>query len=251
MAHILLIEDEIDLSNLIRAELVADGHQVIQAFDGLLGAQYAEEQPFDLVILDWMLPGLDGLAVCRRIRQRHLVPIVMLTARTELVDRVLGLEVGADDYIGKPFSMQELRVRIYAILRRVAFERQNTLSSAPKTNEETTQRSLTPLPHLETTPPLVHGSLSIYPDIRVVKLYNREIELTRKEYDLLLLLASYPGRPFGREFLLEQIWGDSYEGLDRVVDTQIKRLRKKLGPYGEKIATVWGIGYRFQNSSQP
>nr|BBH87102.1 hypothetical protein KTC_18530 [Thermosporothrix sp. COM3] len=196
-----------------------------------------------------MLPGLDGLAVCRRIRQRHLVPIVMLTARTELVDRVLGLEVGADDYIGKPFSMQELRARIYAILHRVAFERQHALPPAPKANEETTLHSLKPLPQLETTPALVRGPLSIYPDTRVVKLYDQEIELTRKEYDLLLLLASYPGRPFGREFLLEQIWGDGYEGLDRVVDTQITRLRKKLGPYGEKIATVWGIGYRFLDES--
>ncbi|QBD79439.1 response regulator transcription factor [Ktedonosporobacter rubrisoli] len=242
MATILIVEDEVDLSHLIRAELEADGQKVVQAFDGVTAVQYVEKQSFDLIILDWMLPDLDGLAVCRRIRERYLIPIVMLTARTALVDRVLGLEVGADDYVSKPFSMQELRARISAVLRRVAFERGTRLTPGAKQPDEAT--SHVPL-HLPTTPPLRRGSLCICQDERVVTLDNEIIDLTRKEYDLLLLLASYPGRTFGREFLIEQIWGNDYEGLDRVVDTQIKRLRKKLGPFGDKLVAVWGIGYRF------
>jgi DNA-binding response OmpR family regulator len=236
MARILIVEDELDLSNLIRTELEADGHHIEQAFDGHIAVQYIERQTFDLVILDWMLPGLDGLAVCRRIRQHSLVPIVMLTARTELVDRVLGLEVGADDYISKPFSMHELRARIFALLRRVAFERQPTLSAPPS-----------PQPSIPNKPLIKRGDLIIYPEERMVNLNGNPIELTRKEFDLLLLLATHVGRTFGREYLLDNIWGTDYEGLDRVVDTQITRLRKKLGPHGEKIATIWGIGYRYQD----
>jgi DNA-binding response OmpR family regulator len=242
MATILVVEDEIDLNNLIRSELEADGHVVVQVFEGPTAVQQAGARPFDLIILDWMLPGLDGLAVCRQIRQQSLVPIVMLTARTELVDRVLGLEVGADDYIGKPFSMHELRARIFAVLRRVAFERQAPPASPLEQHNATTPAGNAP--RLKTSAPLIVGPVRIQQDERTVTLNGELIDLTRKEYELLLLFASYPGRTFSREFLLEQIWSDNYDVMDRVVDTQITRLRKKLGPFGEKLVTVWGIGYR-------
>src|SRR3982075_1817910 len=128
MALILLVEDEVDMSNLIREHLQAEGHAVQQAFDGRTALALAQKRPPDLVILDWMLPDLDGLAVCRRLREDHLMPIIMLTARTEEVDRVLGLEVGADDYVAKPFSMRELLARARAALRRVALDSQRTIS---------------------------------------------------------------------------------------------------------------------------
>lgn len=162
----------------------------------------------------------------------------MLTARTEEVDQILGLEVGADDYISKPFSIRQVLALVRAILRRVEFDSQKVDSSD--------------LPSLEYAPPspgapapLVRGLLHISPAERSVRLNGQEIELTPKEYDLLLLLASHPGWVFKREVLLQQVWGDSYEGFDRTIDNHVTRLRKKLGPIGEKIETVWGVGYRF------
>src|SRR5215469_689000 len=243
MATILVVEDEKDLCNLIRSQLEAEGYTVHQAFDGPTALELVEAHSPHLVILDWMLPGLDGLSVCRRIRENHLMPILMLTARAEEVDRVLGLEVGADDYVVKPFGMRELLARVRAILRRVALdsriyapaEAQNTDAVA-----HGAQGALPPAPA-----PVVHGSLYIDLARHSVTIEGAEIEVTPKEFDLLVLLASHPGRAFSREFLLEQIWGYEYDGLDRTVDTQITRLRKKLGPLSEKLVTVWGVGYRF------
>src|SRR5258706_265640 len=166
MAAILVVEDEVDLCNLIRSKLEAEGHTIFQAFDGLTALTLVDEHRPQLVILDWMLPGMDGLAVCRQLRQIYLMPIIMLTARTEEIERIVTLD-------------------------------------------------------------------------------TIEIDLTPKEYELLLLLASHPGRAFSREFLLQHLWGYDYDGFDRTVDTHITRLRKKLGSLGEKIVTVWGVGYRF------
>jgi DNA-binding response OmpR family regulator len=236
MATILIVEDERDLCNLIRTQLEAEGHTVYQAFDGKTALQLVEAHPPQLVILDWMLPGLDGLTVCRQIRQNHLMPILMLTARSEEVDRVLGLEVGADDYVVKPFSMRELLARVRAILRRVALDSQ--LIAPPESSS--TQSVLHPAPE-----PIVCGTLRIDLARHIVTINDAEIEMTPKEFDLLVLLASHPGRAFSREFLLEHIWGYEYDGLDRTVDTQITRLRKKLGPLSERLVTVWGVGYRF------
>src|SRR5438105_1298562 len=144
MASILVVEDEIDICNLLRSELEAEGHTVFQAFDGNVALQLVEQHLPQLIILDWMLPGLDGLSVCRRIRQNHLIPIIMLTARNEEVDRILGLEVGADDYISKPFSIREVQARVRAMLRRVDLDsRQGQLSSASH-NEHPT--ATTPAP---------------------------------------------------------------------------------------------------------
>ncbi|GCE10841.1 response regulator transcription factor [Tengunoibacter tsumagoiensis] len=241
MAKILVVEDEIDICNLIRNELEAEGHTVVQAFDGQVALEAVEQHTPQLIILDWMLPKLDGLTVCRRIRQNHLVPIIMLTARNEEVDRILGLEVGADDYISKPFSIRELTARVRAMLRRVELD--------SRQQPQPTLFVPTPVPthstHEQATPPITRGTLSIYTVERLVTLSGNELELTPKEYELILLLASHPGRAFSREFLLQQLWGYDYDGFDRTVDTHITRLRKKLGGLGEKIVTVWGVGYRF------
>jgi len=228
MALVLLVEDEVDMSNLIRDHLAAEGHEVEQAFDGRTALVLAQRRPPDLVILDWMLPDLDGLAVCRRLRDDHLMPIIMLTARTEEIDRVLGLEVGADDYVPKPFSMRELLARARAALRRVALESQRgvaVVTAGPA--------------------PIVHGPLRIDPAAHTATLDGELLHLTPKEYDLLALFATHPGRAFSRDFLVERIWDNHFEGFDRAVDTHIRRLRRKLGPLGDAIVTVWGVGYRF------
>lgn len=243
MATVLLIEDEIDLSNLIKGHLEGDGHIVLQAFDGHTALALVEQHNPHLLILDWMLPGLDGLAVCRHVRQSHLMPILMLTARSEEIDRVLGLEVGADDYVVKPFSMRELLARVRALLRRVTLDAQGAPSGG--------LIAATPTPAVAaasasevTASPIVFGALSVNPTAHTATLDGAELDLTPKEFELLQLFAEHPGRAFNREFLVERIWGYEYDGFDRTVDTHITRLRKKLGPFGEKIVTVWGVGYR-------
>ena len=230
MATILVVEDEVDICNLIRAHLEADGHSVLQAFGGQAGLALVESHNPDLVILDWMLPGLDGLAVCRRIRENHLTPIIMLTARSEEMDRVLGLEVGADDYIVKPFGVRELVARVRSMLRRVELDRAAAPAQAADPGSPR---------------PVMRGPLCIDPVSYSVTLHGRPVELTRREFELLAMLATHPGRAFSRDYLLERVWGHDYEGFDRTVDSHIVRLRRKLGPLGEKIATVWGVGYRF------
>ena len=227
MASILIVEDEPALNDLLRTELEAEGHVIRQARDGPTALRMVSEDAPQLVILDWMLPGLDGLSVCRQLRQQHLMPIIMLTARSEEVDRVLGLEVGADDYLVKPFGMRELLARTRAALRRVQLEaRRAQLSPA---GDET----------------IVHGPLHVDPAAHRASIGGTDLALTPKEFELLLLFAANPGRAFNREFLIERIWGEAYEGFDRAVDNHIRRLRGKLGDFGEKITTVWGLGYRF------
>ena len=245
MATILVVEDDVALCNLLRTHLEADGHRVFQVFDGPAALVAVDQQRPHLIILDWMLPGMDGLAVCRRVRQTYLTPIIMLTARTDEVDQILGLEVGADDYISKPFSIRQLLARVRAILRRVELESQRTALSMthPDPSDPITAQEAPSSP--PTPRPLVHGPLSIHLVERSVRLNGKEIDLTPKEYDLLVLLTSHPGWVFKREVLLQQVWGDDYEGFDRTIDNHITRLRKKLGPVGEKIDTVWGVGYRF------
>jgi DNA-binding response OmpR family regulator len=175
-----------------------------------------------------MLPGLDGLEVCRRIRAKSITPILMLTARAEELDRVLGLEVGADDYLTKPFSTRELLARARALLRRVDLMRSG--GGQPSGEERA----------------LEVGPLRIDVAGRTASLDDEPLGLTPKEFDLLHLLAQQPGRAYSRDYLLQRIWGDEYIGFDRTVDTHVVRLRKKLGSRGPKIATVWGIGYKLQ-----
>ncbi len=226
MASILVVEDEGALNDLLRTELEAEGHAVRQARDGQAALRMVEEETPQLVILDWMLPGLDGLSVCRQLRQRYLMPIIMLTARGEEVDRVLGLEVGADDYLVKPFSMRELLARTRAALRRVQLESRR---AGGEPSEEV----------------IAHGELRVDPVSHRATIADEDLALTPKEFDLLLLFASNPGRAFNREFLIERLWGTDYEGFDRAVDNHIRRLRSKMGDYGDKITTIWGLGYRF------
>ncbi|HKS69320.1 MAG TPA: response regulator transcription factor [Ktedonobacterales bacterium] len=246
MAAILVVEDEIDLNNLLKTHLEGEGHSVYQAFNGPAALALADAHTPDLVILDWMLPGMDGLAVCRQLRQAHLMPVIMLTARDEEIDRVLGLEVGADDYVTKPFSMRELLARVRAMLRRVALDAQPGApaalagSSSPDAADPHPDDGMPPAPE-----PIVRGPLRVDLANHLVTLDGQELDLTPKEYDLLALLAGHPGRAFSREFLVERLWGYTYDGYDRTVDTHIVRLRKKLGPLGERIVTVWGVGYRF------
>lgn len=235
MAIILVVEDETALCDVLRADLVAEGHIVYQAFDGPSALALVEKHRPQLVILDWMLPGLDGLAVCRRIRAQHLMPILMLTARASEADRVLGLEVGADDYVVKPFSTLELLARVRALLRRIALDTQSL-----------TDNILAPGDALATVEALVRGPLRVDAASHTATLDGSPLDLTPKEFDLLLLFAGHPNRAFSRTFLLKRLWTDDYEGLDRTVDAHVTRLRKKLGTFGDHIVTVWGVGYRFE-----
>jgi DNA-binding response OmpR family regulator len=230
MGRVLVVEDEHDLNELIARQLRQDGHEVVQAFDGQAGLEAVERHAPDLVILDWMLPKLDGLVVCRRIRERHVVPILMLTARGEEADIVLGLEVGADDYLTKPFRIRELLARVRAMLRRS--DRLQTAAPAPAQPES-----------------VAAGPLSVSAEMRSATLHGEELDLTPKEFDLLALFVQHPGRAFSRDYLLERVWGDDVYVTDRTVDTHVQRLRKKLGDEADAIRTVWGIGYRFQRSA--
>lgn len=231
MSHILVVEDERDLNDLLARQLRQEGHEVSQAFDGPDGLLAVAADHPDLVILDWMLPGLDGIAVCRKIRERTLTPVLMLTARSEEADVILGLEVGADDYLSKPFSMRELLARVRAMLRRDAFAQRSRTEGGGETSAADT---------------VTTGTISISPSMRSASVRGVELDLTPKEFDLLALFASHPGRAFSRDYLLERIWSNDYEVTDRTVDTHVQRLRKKLGDEAEAIRTVWGIGYKLQ-----
>jgi DNA-binding response OmpR family regulator len=227
MSLVLVVEDEVDLSQVMRDRLIADGHEVLVAHDGAAALNAVGKRVPDVVLLDWMLPDMDGLTVCRKLRQQHLMPIIMVTARGDEVDRVLGLEVGADDYLVKPFSLRELLARVRAMLRRVDLEGKRQAPAAGGGER------------------IVVGPLVVDAGSRVATLDGSPMHLTRKEFELLTVLVSNPGRAFSREFLVERVWGSDFDGFDRAVDTHVTRLRKKLGPLGDRIVTVWGVGYRF------
>jgi len=228
MPTILIVEDERNLCDLIRDNLQEQGYQVLQAFDGPSALTMAKDAVPDLVILDIMLPGIDGLEVCRRLRQGSIVPILMLTARAEEIDRVLGLELGADDYLTKPFSMRELKARVRALLRRVEMMQTTSLSA----NQVVT-----------------FAGLYLDPTSYETRLDDQTIDLTPKEFALLYLLVRHPGRVFSRAYLLDEIWGYEAAAYDRTVDTHVYRLRQKLGAEGEiaqRIVAMRGIGYKFE-----
>jgi DNA-binding response OmpR family regulator len=228
MSLVLVVEDEVDLSEVMRDRLIADGHEVVIAHSGGAAMAAVAKRVPDVVLMDWMLPDMDGLTVCRRLRQQHLMPIIMVTARGDEVDRVLGLEVGADDYLVKPFSLRELLARVRAMLRRVDLEGRRQGAATGEKAEK-----------------IEVGGLVVNAGSRVATLDGVAMHLTRKEFELLTVLVSNPGRAFSREFLVQRIWGTDFDGFDRAVDTHVTRLRKKLGPLGEQIVTVWGVGYRF------
>jgi two-component system alkaline phosphatase synthesis response regulator PhoP len=226
---ILVVEDEEPILDLIGKYLVAEGFNVVTARDGNAALAQARSTHPALIVLDVMLPGMDGLEVCRRIQQESDVYILMLTARTEEIDKVVGLSVGADDYLTKPFSPRELVARIKAILRR-------SRAAGGETSKETLDRTL----HFE--------NLVINPETREVWLDGTLVELTTREFDLLYALAEYPGRVFNRDQLLERVWGHDFAGIDRVVDVHIGLLRRKLEMDAANpvlIQTVRGVGYKF------
>lgn len=232
MATILLVEDETDLGRLVVRELEAAGYRVRHAADGSAALRYFEAAPPDLVVLDWLLPGLDGLEVLRRLRQTSAVPVLMLTARAEEVDRVIGLEVGADDYLTKPFGTRELVARVRALLRR--HERLQEQLAADRA---------------EGIAALQLGPLELDPAAHLARLAGEPLDLTRTEFGLLHLLLRNRGRAFSRSYLRESVWGEPAVEGDRAVDNAILRLRRKLGPLGEAIETVWGVGYRLRARS--
>jgi DNA-binding response OmpR family regulator len=226
---ILLVEDANELARMIISELEAESYSVLHSSDGVSALEaHTTEQPA-LVILDWMLPKLDGLEVLRRIRQRSATPVLMLTARGQETDRVVGLELGADDYLTKPFSMRELIARVRALLRRVQVIQQ--ILQADQN---------------ETGIPLTYNQLHLNPVSHLVTLDSVPLGLSPVEFALLHLFLRSPGRAFSRAYLLDTIWGQTYVGGDRSVDNTILRLRKKLGQMGEAIETVWGIGYKLR-----
>jgi DNA-binding response OmpR family regulator len=237
---ILVIEDEANITQVIRLYLEQAGFTVLSASDGVAGLElHAREHP-DLVILDLMLPALDGMEVCRRIRAWANTPILMLTARQGEEDRIAGLEIGADDYLVKPFSPRELVSRVKAILRRSG---QNGSKEQELVVEEVDKKSGEEL-HFE--------SLIISIPARRVTIAGQQITLTVKEFDLLVTLASAPDRVFTREALLNQVWGYTYLGDGRTVDVHIGTLRKKLEAVKNAphyIQTVWGVGYKFVPAS--
>lgn len=232
MATILLVEDEADLAQIVLRELTTTGYTTLHAADGVSALEMHAHQQVDLVILDWMLPRLDGLSVLRQLRQRSATPVLMLTARSEETDRVVGLEVGADDYLTKPFSVRELIARVRALLRRNELIRQTLAADRSDANNM-----------------LVRGPLKLDPQTHIATLDGIELDLSPTEFSLLQLLLRSPGRAFSRAYLIETIWSETYVGGDRSVDNVVLRLRKKLGSVGDAIETVWGVGYRLRPAS--
>ncbi|MBO2520756.1 MAG: DNA-binding response regulator [Firmicutes bacterium] len=225
---ILVVDDDPNVCELVALYLAQEGFRVECIHDGAEALARARSHPPDLIILDLMLPSLDGLEVCRELRKEHQTPIIMLTARGDDVDRILGLEMGADDYVPKPFNPRELTARVKAVLRRTR------ASEGQQAQERETLRF----------PGLVIDQTG-----RVVHVGGREVQLTPKEFDLLWHLASHEERTFTRPQLLEYVWGFEYFGDDRTVDVHIKRLRRKIEPDGHPyryIQTVWGVGYKFK-----
>ena len=220
----LVVDDEKAIVKGIRYSLEQDGMQVDCAYDGEEALQLFGQNPYDIVLLDVMLPKLDGFAVCREIREVSDVPVVMLTAKGDDMDKILGLEYGADDYVTKPFNILEVKARIKAIMRRTS-------------REGATHGRITV------------GDLTIDEDKRQVLIGERELNLTGKEYDVLTFLARTPGKVYGRDDLLKQVWGSDYPGDARTVDVHVRRLREKIeeNPGDPRyVRTKWGSGYYFQ-----
>ena len=230
--RILIVEDEQDIADLIKLHLSSDTTLVDYASDGVSGLQKAVSESWDLIILDLQLPKLDGLEICRQIRSNYdYVPILMLTSRDTELDRVLGLELGADDYLTKPFSILELSARIKALLRRV-----NMINDKRPENANV----------------LIQGDLMLDKSRHHVSIAGASVELTAKEFDLLWFFASHPGRAFSRLELLQEVWGYGHEGYEHTVNSHINRLRGKIEAdpaHPKYVHTIWGVGYRFDVSA--
>ena len=224
MKKILVVDDEKKIVEILQAYLERDGYQVIAAFDGKTALALALKQHPDLVILDLMLPEISGWEVCRMIRKESEVPIIMLTARDEVTDKIIGLEMGADDYVTKPFDTKELVSRVRAILRRA--------------ESKTAQKNIIQI-----------ADLYIDVDKRLVRRQEIAVDLTHNEFDILRVMAENPGRVFSRMQLLDKVQGDAYEGYERTIDSHIKNLRKKIEidpEHPRYIITVHGVGYKLE-----
>jgi DNA-binding response OmpR family regulator len=230
---ILVVEDELVLRETLTYNLRKQGYEVDAVADGNQAVEIAQEDPPDLILLDIMLPGIDGFEVCRILRQDLNVPIIMLTARDDEVDKVVGLEVGADDYLTKPFSMRELLARVKAQLRRIRLLREEFASEAEEASDEL----------------LRFGNLKLDLERREVTLDGELLALKPKEYDLLVYLAQHEGRVLSRDQLLEEVWGWDYSGGSRTVDVHVRWLREKIESEPAdptRIVTLRGAGYRFE-----
>ena len=227
--RILLVDDEPLILKGLKYTLEQDGYETDTAVDGQEALDKFFSGVYDLVLLDVMLPKVDGLSVCQRIRETSSVPIIMLTAKGEDMDKILGLEYGADDYMTKPFNILEVKARIKAILRRTR--------AAKKNVEENV---------------IVNGDVRLDKDNRRVQICGREINLTGKEFELLEFLVANPGKVYGRAKLLQLIWGKDYPGDERTVDVHVRRLREKIEPNPSEpryVQTKWGVGYYYQGTS--
>jgi DNA-binding response OmpR family regulator len=232
-SQILVVEDDLTLLETLEYNLASEGYEVITAADGLMALEMARAEEPDLIVLDLMLPRLDGFEVCRILRRETSVPILMLTARADEVDRVVGLEVGADDYLTKPFSMRELLARVKALLRRVRLIREEMVDAQRVSGKGQ----------------MAFGDLIIDLDRREVLLRGEALHLKPKEFDLLVFLSRHPGMALSRDLLLERVWGWDYGGGSRTVDVHVRWLREKVetDPANPvRIVTVRGIGYCFE-----
>ena len=233
MRRILIVEDNRDVADLVSLHLRDEGYDVETAGEGRLGLELALSRRHDLVVLDLMLPGVDGLEICRRLRAwPNYTPILMLTAKSTELDRIVGLEMGGDDYITKPFSIRELLARIKALFRRV---------EAMKTAQP------------EPTARLVAGALEVDVFKRRVRLAGRRVDLTAREFDLLAQFARHPGRVYTRAELLDLVWGYGHRGYEHTVNTHINRLRAKIEEdpsHPRFVLTVWGVGYKFYDPAE-
>ncbi len=236
--QILVVEDDKTLSEMLQYNLRRHGYKVLLAGDGRDGLSLAREHKPDLILLDVMLPGIDGFEVCRMLRKELTVPILMLTARTEEIDRIVGLEMGADDYISKPFSIRELLARVKAQLRRIELIREDIASESGAVSEAAPKKKTV----------LNFGNLAIDEDRREIILDDQLLRLKPKEFELLLFLTRNQGIALSRDLLLERVWQWSYDGNSRTVDVHVRWLREKIEvdpSKPERIVTVRGVGYRF------
>ena len=229
MYHILVVDDEIRIRSIIRKYAEFEGHRVTEAGDGMEAVSLARREEFDLIILDIMMPELDGFSACREIRKTSSTPIIMLSARGEEYDKINGFESGADDYVSKPFSPRELMLRVEAVMKRV--------QRSGKEGEGKPQNQVMEFDN---------GGLRVDLTARIVYIDNERIEMSPKEYELFFYLLRNRNVALTRERLLSEVWGYDFYGDARTLDTHIKLLRKSLGRYSEYIVTLRGVGYRFE-----
>ena len=225
MAKILVVDDEIKIREIIKEYAEFEGYEVAQAEDGMQAVEMVKNQDFDIIIMDVMMPKLDGYSACKEIRKIKQIPVIMLSARGEEYDKLFGFEIGVDDYVVKPFSPKELMMRVNAVIKR----------SQGAQNEENVKKDV-----------FTYEGLSVDFSARIVTIDGKRIEMTPKEYELFFYMVKNKGLALTREKLISEVWGYDFFGDERTLDTHIKLLRKSLGEYSRCIVTLRGVGYRFE-----